>query len=190
MPWLPCYLSGSDINLILAFLNESKDIAFIVPDGDGKWKAISEVQTLTTGRHTLWDSQSGPLPLIRKGGKDAAGQIEDPWAGWKEEMAGVGSPPQPFFGSGHPGIIWLTIGRDSLGTIGLSSFEWIGNYEKGQGNGASPSSEILWQTLNLFAESNAVKVPRGGPKSSFAAEIWAFPEAQERFEGGAKGAFQ
>lgn len=40
MPWLPCYVSGDDTSILLSFLNQSDDVAFIVADGDGRWKAV------------------------------------------------------------------------------------------------------------------------------------------------------
>ena len=128
MPWLPMYVNKGDSNLLLTLLNEDRDIAFIVTNGNKKWKAIETIERLEDGRYCIWHVPSGPLPLVGSFRKKA--HVKDPWAGWKEKRTGA-DPTQPFFGAGNTGIIWLNlltrssrepdkIGLSSLGVVLLN----------------------------------------------------------------------
>lgn len=191
MPWMPFYLSGDDALLLLSFLNQSDDLAFIVSDGDGRWKAVNTIPKLEFCRLALWNVPSGPLPLLRRG-NESDSQIENPWAGWNEERAAA-DPGLPYFGAGHPGIIWLNLRPNRLDTstgalvIGLSSFEWIGNHYRIIGNPASPFTEKLWRGLRNFFRKNGNKVPRGFPSRGGPEKVWALTDALSCFANGASG---
>ena len=193
MPWLPCYVSGDDTSILLSFLNQSDDVAFIVADGDGRWKAVTSIPKMDFSRLALWNIPSGPLPLLR-GHNESIGQIDNPWAGWNEERTGS-DPTVPYFGAGHPGIIWFNLKptQQDISTgvlvIGLSSFEWIGNHYRVIGSSASPFTEKLWKSLRKFLREKGTKVPRGGPSQGTPDEIWALPHALNSFANGAMGSF-
>ena len=191
MSWLPMYATERDLLALLSYLNESDEIAFIVSDGTGKWIAGRTVESLKDGRHCLWHVPSGALPLVR-GAKAVPGEIDDPFAGWSEAQAGA-DPTQPYFGAGHPGVFWLNIRsrvRPVSGEeqVGLSTFEWIGNRYKVVGSAAHADTERCWKALFRWVKQNATKVPRGGPQESTPPEIWAFEDAQAKFESGMRGA--
>ncbi|MDO6387051.1 hypothetical protein Q3Y64_12155 [Uliginosibacterium sp. 31-12] len=168
-----------------------EEIAFIVSGGMGKWFAVNQLNSLKSGRYCLWHVSSGPLPLFR-GASESPGQIANPFEGWLEVKAGADSS-QPYFGAGHPGVFWLNVrGTEihhlsGLASIGLSSFEWVGNHYKSIGSSATPETEKLWKSLGRWVKKSTVKVPRGGPNQGTSPEIWAFPNAEARFENGAIG---
>ncbi|NYH15960.1 hypothetical protein [Paraburkholderia bryophila] len=124
MPWLPFYACFEDIARLESFLNQSSDVAMIQPAGAGRWRAHRPVH-LQTGRNCLWYVPSGPLPLIPVRHGDCRGVIDDPWTGWTEQRQGA-DPKQPFFGPGHPGVLWLNLHERSQAqpsAIAMSSIE-------------------------------------------------------------------
>ena len=85
-------------------------------------------------------------------------------------------------------VIWLNFNPVSLrlpNSVGLSSFEWIGNHFRLIGQPADPSTEAFWRTLRRWVQKSARKVPRTGPLNGPGAEIFAFPSALEAFRSGA-----
>ena len=191
MAWLPMYLSESDLPSLQSHLNASEEIAFIVPNGTGKWIAVSSLESLVNGRYCLWHIPSGPLPLDR-GPNEKPGEITNPFAGWVEARTGADTS-QPYFGAGHPGVFWLgvytkqTDRMSGEALVGLSSFGWIGNHYRIIGSAAKPETEKFWKALGRWVKKHAVKIPRGGPQQATPTEIWAFSGAQVMFENGVKG---
>lgn len=181
MAWLPLYAADSDFDLLGGFLNQESDVAFVVSDGPGRWRAIPTASVRAPGRYCLWHEPSGPLPLLRTG-QAQPGLISDPRSGWREERAGA-DPLQPYFGAGHPGILWLNVRPDEFGrhtgvrSIGLSSFEWIGRRYQSLGAIPSPSTAQWWRRLGAWVRRHSTKVPRGGLTQSSPPEIWALPQA-------------
>ena len=195
MPWLPIYAAPQDLSEVFAFLDQSSELAFIISDGSGRWRATSVVERVSTPqpkRYCLWHVPSGPLPLLRADDREP-GSIVDPFGGWQEERGGA-DPACPFFGAGHPGVIWLNVSPDNLDTVsqiramGLSSFEWIGNRYRIIGFPALAVTERFWKSLRQWVQQRASKVPRGGPTRPTPPEIWAFRHARELFSQGAVGA--
>jgi hypothetical protein len=185
MPWLPIYAAPDDLESIRAWLNKEPDIAFLVEDGPKRWKAVSAISSLWQPRVCLWHEPSGPLPLLGPGLDDSVSAVADPWAGWTERRAGA-DPTIPYFGAGHPGVIWLNVrptGR-SASSIGLSSFEWIGNRYRVIGRPAPELTSRWWQRLQRWIKKSAVQIPRVGPLSGSDCEIWALPEAYHLFQAG------
>ena len=139
MPWIPMYLAADDVVGVLEMLNADEEVAFLVKDGPNRWKAILSVPTLPPGRIAIWHIPSGPLPLLAADKQQHDGQVQDAFSGWNELLIGA-DPTTPYFGAGHPGVIWLNLHvspseRNSVG--GMSSFEWIGT--------TTASSEALQQ---------------------------------------------
>jgi hypothetical protein len=120
-----------------------------------------------------------------RGRGTADGIIEDPWKGWHEEQSGV-DRKNPYFGSGHVGIIWLNAhaqGNQSH-NIGLSSFEWIGNHCRLIGRPAPTVTERFWKKLGRIVKKQAVRIPRSGPWDGQNPEIWVLPEALKQIMAG------
>lgn len=183
MPWLPMYVNQEDSRLLLTLLNEDTDIAYVVSNGKKKWKAIKSIQSIHDGRYCLWHIPSGPPPLM--GGLLKEGWVKDPWAGWKEKRTGA-DPTQPYFGSGHPGIIWLNLITRSIREpekIGLSSFEWIGNHYKSIGRPASDVTKEWWKQLRKSIAKVAVKLPREDGVN-LENEIFTFPDTAREIANG------
>ena len=186
MPWIPMYLADSDADRVLAMLNADEEVAFLVADGPKRWKAIASLPTPPTdSRIGMWHIPSGPLPLLAAD-KQRNGQIHDPFSGWNELRTGA-DPTTPYFGAGHPGIIWLNAclspkERNSAG--GMSSFEWIGNRYSLVGNPAKKTTELWWKFLRRRIQKISKKVPRGGLSSALPPEIFAYPAALALLEEG------
>lgn len=187
MPWLPIYADEEDFRIVQDYLNQNEEIAFIVPDGkrlfQPRWRAIRPLLRLQGTRICLWHVPSGPLSLVHQNPAKPDDVISDPWKGW------VGLPDRghdacPFFGAGHPGVIWLNhrpVGHQASGNIGLSSFEWIGNRYAIVGNPACGATEKFWQRLRHWVKERAIKIPR---LDGMEPEIWALPSAMKEFRNG------
>jgi hypothetical protein len=185
MPWLPIYATEQDLHNIFAFLNDDEEVAFLVKDGPEKWIAKKNIDYVSDARYCIWHVPSGPLPLVRPNGQED-GLIEDPWQGWNEERAGA-DPTEPYFGAGHPGVIWLNARASSNrknNGIGLSSFEWIGNWYRVIGNAALETTEKFWKRLGRRVKKGASRIPREGPWDGEHPEIWALPAALTRIKCG------
>lgn len=186
MPWLPIYADKDDFIGILDWLNSSDEVAFVVPDGPRRWRAITKLDCLSVPRICIWHVPSGPLPLVRPYPDRTVTLIESPQDGWEELRTGA-DPNTPFFGVGHPGIIWLNhrpVSLRTAGGIGLSSYEWIGNHYRMIGNAAEPVTEAYWKLLRKWTQKQSKKIPRSGALDGAGAEIFAFPSAFREFQSG------
>lgn len=184
MAYIQFYADEKDFRAIHKYLNEHPDIAFIVPDGRGRWRTVREVPRLT-GTCVGWDGTpiflwhipSGPLPLLHPPDGQKETPIRDPWSGWKE-LYPVGDG-NPYFGS-PPGII--TLNRrlrawEVKGGMGMSSFGW-------DGRGARKATEAFWKHLRGWVKEHATLIPRKGRVDGKPREILAFPSALAQFKSG------
>jgi hypothetical protein len=172
--------------MLRTMLNDDPEVAFIVADGVGRWRAVQSLSVLDKGRHALWHVPSGSLPLLGTVQDDPDGEIVDPWRGWKERRTGADAST-PYFGPGHPGIYWLNLqnGRNANEPlVGLSSFEWIGHRYAAFGRAVAPSTDRWWKRLGATIRRLSKKVPRGGPSGTFKPEIYAFPVAIRALDEG------
>jgi hypothetical protein len=185
MAWLPLYMDRDDAGQLLVSLNADPAIAFIVADGPSKWIARQTLPDISQRRVCLWHVPSGPLPLLNA--ERATRTVDDPWAGWTELRSGA-DPTNPYFGAGHPGIVWWNVqieSRSPTGGIGLSSLEWIGNHYRIIGSGAESSTELWWAGLRKSVrKQKAKRIPRSGPIDGPRPEIWAFPSALAKITSG------
>ena len=137
-------------------------------------------------RLALWHVPSGPLPLLGATEQEPTAWITDPWSGWQEKFPGADTRT-PFFGAGHPGVIWLNLsltGREPGSVCGMSSFEWIGDRYRSLRQGAKPETDRWWKALRRSVQRITRKVPRQSIKSSQSQEIFAFPDALKALESG------
>jgi hypothetical protein len=183
MPWLPVYADRQDIEQVIALLNADGEAAFIVPVGPRQWRAVERLEGFADGRYCIWCHSGGGLPLIRPKGK-RNGVVRNPWAGWTEEVTGM-DPDTPYFGPGHPTVIWFDIRTPAEGVIRMSSFEWIGNHYRVLGSAAPAAVEKWWQRLKRAVTKSAKRIPRTGPVSGPRPEIWALPSAYAKIGAGA-----
>lgn len=141
-------LDKEDIYTIIGLLNNDPEVAFIIRNGSNKrskWIAVDRIDNYNIERYCIWHIPSGPLPLLSKGTNNYD-SIVNQYGGWEEKWTGS-DKSNPYFGTGHPGVIWLNNRTNDLNRIGLSSFEWIGNNYKEIGNPAHQSTEIWWKNL-------------------------------------------
>jgi hypothetical protein len=166
VPWLRMFLLNDDVSLLVEYLDSDADLAWLAPNGPGRWLATVHHPPLAS-RMGLWHTPAGPLPLLSADpAEKALDWIHDPWTGWRERRAGR-DPKTPYFGAGHPGVYWLNLRTDpdrprKTAEIGLSSFEWIGNHYRQIGSAPNPSTERHWKALRRWVGKVAVKIPRAG----------------------------
>ena len=175
MPWLPLYAYRDDFDLIREWLNSEDSIAYLVSSGPKQWIAKGKLDAFESTRIGLWHIPSGQLPLLAEDSSGEDGAVADPWSGWTERRTGA-NPAAPYFGAGHPGVVWFNA-RDGQDVIELSSFEWIGNHYRILGNAAHLDTEKWWRRLGRRMKRDAVRVPRTGPLDGEKPEIWALPAA-------------
>ena len=171
------YLAQDDAPSLITLLGE--DVAFIVRDGERRWRATLDHAHPIGTRTALWHVPSGPLPLLRSSPNLPDAEVLNPWAGWTEERTGADATT-PYFGAGHPGVFWLNLRIQSRQTgyvCGLSSFEWIGNRYSIIGSPAPVVTAKRWAKLKRQIGRIAKKVPRGGRTERTPPEIWAFASA-------------
>lgn len=186
MPWLPFYAFGDDPGTLLSLLNDDPEVAFIIGDGPGKWKAVETIEAFRDRRCMIWHVPSGPLPLLAAVNGDPDDNIADPWCGWTERRAGAISTI-PYFGPDHSGHVRLTIKNLAGGNeprIGLSGMEWTGSHYARIGLPAHPSTQRWWKRLRAAIIRISKKVPRGGPFGDSKPEIYALPDACRAFAKG------
>lgn len=186
MPWIPLYATEADLADVVRWLSDDEEIAFIASAGPKRWIARPVLEGVQFNRIALWHIPSGPLPLVPGRAWQRERWIDDPMRGWKERKTGLDATV-PFFGAGHPGIIWLnaeTAGPDGE-EIGMSGFEWIGNRYRPEECGAHSATERWWGRLRKRIRSAAVQVPRLGPLDGPDPDIWALPGALSRLRLGA-----
>jgi hypothetical protein len=187
MPWIPLYADEEDFRVVLDHLNQDEDVAFVLSDGLRCWRATHTIPQLDGIRRIcLWHVPSGDLPLLHPHPSKTVDSIQDPWSGWTELRTGADSTC-PYFGAGHPGVIWLNHRPKSLRVpdgIGLSSFEWIGNHYSVIGSPAPEVTERFWARLRRWVKKIGIMVPRSGAVDGTDAEIFTFPSALAAFRGG------
>ncbi len=195
MPWLPVFLDECDAKLLVHWLNQDEEIAFLVPAGRGKWKAVPSVADLKDGEYSLWHIPSRPLPLW-SGSYDQE-IIANPWDGWTEPITGCNPITRPNSGVNCPGVILLELhtrhqpyskqelreramlisllmrGKD---IIIVSDFSWIGDrYQP-----APSATHRWWRRLKYWVARQAIRLTPPGERWSF----WAFPSAFQKMKSG------
>ena len=168
MPWIPIYVNEQDARVLIEWLNQDPEIAFVVPDGPQRWKAVPSIQNVPDGDTCMWHVPSGPLPLLTgPRHNDPLEQVVSPWEAWREKRPGADTS-KPYFGAGHPGVMCLNVRclsrsiTEKPGAIGMSVIQWIGNHYKMIGNAAKPETEKFWKRLRRFIASNSTRIPRAG----------------------------
>jgi hypothetical protein len=169
MPLVSFVADEDDFRTILAYLNDRPDVAFIVADGPGRWRAVQTLDRIDVDRIALWHIPSGPLPLLQSKPSRPDERVHDPWGGWNELRAGADSS-EPYFGPGHPGVIWLQYNPKGRGTrhgVGISLFEWIGNYFSRIGQPASRETEEFWKDLRRWLTRQTMPQDSAGDSRAF-----------------------
>ena len=182
--WIGLYVDEPDIKLLRERLNADPEIAFILPDGPGRWRAVWQVDD-AQGQTMLWHVPAGPLPLLARGGEPDT-LIEDPFAGWTERRAGR-DRTVPYFGPGWPSTLmlklfppgWRGLPRDF---IPVSDVGWYGRMM-----GVSPlPTRRWWRRLGDWVRRRSVRVTRDGPLFEPHADIWAMPAGLRAIQSGVK----
>ncbi len=111
--------------------------------------------------------------------------IKDLFAGWRHLRFVDG---QPFFGN-PPRLLWLELhvhAKQPAISLGMSCFEWIGNYFAGLGDAAPEVTRKRWAKLRGGFSKLAPRVPRGAIDRERKPEVFASPGALEKLRADEK----
>jgi hypothetical protein len=178
------YAHEEDVPLLHRRLNEDPEIAYILQDGPGHWRAVEQLEELH-GKTMLWHIPGGPLPLLGRGGGEPDIPIEDPFAGWQARREGL-DRSVPYF-AGHPSALQLelyTPGWRGLETdiMPLSALSYYGDlFIKAQ-----PTTRNWWRRMRAWMRRHAMLITRSGPLKSPHADVWALPAALRAIHAGLK----
>jgi hypothetical protein len=179
--WIGLYVDEPDIELFRERLNADPEIAFILPEGPGRWRAVWQVDE-AQGQTMLWHVPGGPLPLLVPSAQDTL--IEDPFAGWQELEPGR-DRTVPYFGPGWPSTLllklfppgWRGLPRHYIPVSGLG---WYGRML-----GTSPlPTRRWWRRFGAWVRRRSVRVTRDGPLFEPHADIWAMPAGLRAIQSG------
>ena len=187
MPEISFVADEDDFKIVVNYLSDRPDLAFIVGEGPGHWRAVPTLDSIEVDRIALWHVPSGPLPLPQKARNNTGETIPDPWRGWSEIVAGA-DKGYPYFGSGHPGIIWLHHFPSEPGTshgVGISWFGWIGNYWWQLGRRATPATNLLWSELRAWIRRQTKPRASAGDSRAFPSAMAKIRAAAEASKAGA-----
>jgi hypothetical protein len=181
--WLGLYLEDPDAVTLRDRLNEDPEIAFLMPEGPGRWRAVWQVEELL-GKTLVWHAPGGPLPLLHPEGGESL--IPDPFAGWQELRPGL-DPSVPYLGLGWPSTLllelytrgWRDLPRREV--IPLSGITWYGARPYAQ---PSPSTRQWWKRFRRWFPSKAVRITRSGLTEGSPRDVWAMPAALRAIQGG------
>lgn len=185
MAWIPMYIAEKDLPEISNWLNEDPNIALIVSIGKGMWQAKENFTISNEGTYCLYHKLAGSLPLLAKNNDEEDTVIENPFEGWTELRSGF-DESCPYFGPGHTAIFWFNVRLKSNDRIGMSTFEWIGNHYSSLGNSAPDVAKKWWGKLGRWVRKNATKTPRKDTWAKEKPEIYAFQNALNEIQNGAK----
>jgi hypothetical protein len=176
------YVDEADVELVQERLNADPEIAFIVPEGPGHWRAVWRLED-ARGKTLLWHVPAGPLPLLSSGGAPDT-VIENPFAGWRELRRGF-HDSIPYFGPSEPRTLllelippgWRGLPLDWMPVSGVS---WFG---RGSSRRPHPSTRQWWQRFRSWLRRHARLVEREGFEF---ADVWALPAAQRAIQSGVR----
>lgn len=202
MPFLCMYLVDDDVRTLCEMLNDDPDIALIVPDGPGRWKAQRSVPTLPDGHYALWHIPSGPISLYPTKPKAPPKVVKNPFRGWKELVNF--QPGVPWFGAAPLGIFNLTLRRQAgppdrifrpstlarpwtapaSEVIGRSDLDWVGRYYSIIGDVPAKSTQQWWTGFKRRVDKLATGISCSGPLYQKPTDMRAFPAALAAIKAG------
>lgn len=172
------YAEEPDVELLHERLNADPEIAFILQDGPGHWRAVWQLDDLC-GKTMLWHVPGGPLPLVERGGGEDP-LIENPFAGWQALQGGMDSSV-PYFGPGWPSTLLLELytrhwrgWRREL--LPLSGLGWYGRTHP---KPPPESTRRWWRRLQGWMRRHAVPITRYGNTT-----LLALPAAHHSLQSG------
>jgi len=190
MPEIILYITESDANSIVKWINNEEDVAWIIKDSQKgnlyRWKAVYEVDEFGEGEYCLWKIDSGPLRLPSGNHETDDTLVADPFEGWEQSL-NTDKADIPWFGAGAPEtfrFVFRENGRESEYSLARSGFDWIGNYFRIIGNGAPEESEKWWGRLRRFIKKSSTGIPWSKELGPGRTGAYAFPEAYEQLKAG------
>jgi hypothetical protein len=186
MPSIPFYAMAADFPLVVSQLNSDEEIAFLISEGAGRWRAVEQVSELESGRTVLWHTPGGPSSAAsarRHRNKDR----KPIWG--MERTRPFRCRAGSVFGS-IPEIVTLDVPRLTparLERVPISAFGWIGQRYRAAGRPATRATEAWWRRLQRWLASVGVLVQREGMRRGRGSIAYALPEAHRYLEAGMPG---
>lgn len=177
------YLTKSDAESIVEWINAEENIAWIVKDSQQGnvylWKAIDKLERLESKEYCLWYKGSNAIRIPSESVDTEDTIVLDPFKGW-EQTLDTDSAEIPWFGAAAPEtfqFVFRESGKEFENSIGRSGFGWIGNYYSIIGNKAPDECKKWWERLKRYVKKNATGIPWPGELGSGKTGAYAFPEA-------------
>lgn len=185
------YLHEQDVPTLLAWLN-SENVAYIMPDGEDRWKAVRTVEDLPDEHYLIWYLPAGPLSISQG---ESVRIIDDPWGGWEAVGPNVYRGVVRHLPYHHNGLFAFMLFRGRDGEVIPPSY--IGDSRPGQTRLLSTDefdgvpkgyprkqTKRWWKRLRVWAARTGTRVrikePLEGPYPSG----YAFPHAYDRLRKG------
>lgn len=77
---IPFFADERDAKHVMDWFHRQKDVAFLLPNGPNRWKAVSRVTHLEDGEYVLWHIPGGPLAEYKTNRELV--KVPDPWKRW------------------------------------------------------------------------------------------------------------
>ena len=184
------YITNSDAESIVRWINDEDDVAWIVKESQKgcryRWKAVYQINEVDEGEYCLWKVDAGSLRIPTGSIYTADAVVEDPFSGWEQTLEND-TAEVPWFGAAAPetfGFTFREIGKEAENSLGRSGFHWIGNYFRVIGNGAPEESEKWWSRLKRYIKKSSTGIPWTKELGPGRTGAYAFPEAYEQLKAG------
>ena len=142
------YINETDLQILLNWINDCEEIAFIISNGENKWIVVDKLSTLKPKSILyLWHKKSGFTPSTNWFKRD-------PYKGWKGPKGA--DSRLPYYGPGEPSLYTLEYNPVINGNRERSHIGWIGNYYKSMGKPAPKVTELWWAKLKRFIKKNCI----------------------------------
>ena len=179
------YIDEDDAKDVLKLLNEDLDLAFLIKGKELEWKAVQTIQTLYSCR--IWHIPSGPLS-VPYGKNEPDVLIENPFDSWHQKpMETIRPLPKDY---PYPRIkpntnffdLSIYLPKDDI--VGLSTIQWVGDYNSVLGIKADESTKKHWLKLKrLFKKMMQKEIPRV-TNSKSKLKAYCFPGAYQHIMDG------
>jgi len=187
VPNISFYATQQDLSVIVGHFNDDEDVAYLVPDGKNRWKAVLTMETLQPGLTVLWHIPAGEL-FYTEGTSDELHRVTDPWSGWEMPKSIGGREQAPYFPTEVQTRLYefqfRPFSQRNSAEIGLSAMGWLGNHYSVIGIKADPITEKHWQKNKRWFNKMAKVGKRVEASNDVRLNAWTFPDALLQKESG------
>ena len=143
------YIDETGIKLLLEFINNCEETAYIVKIGKNQWIAKDKLFSIPAPNiFYIWHKNSGFNPSTKLFNRD-------PYKGWKGPKGA--DSRLPYYGPGEPAL-YLFEYIPCCEQKNILKIGWIGNYYKSIGKPAPAVTEHWWRKLREYVKKNSTKI--------------------------------